>query len=269
MQLAWFHVVFNVTTTLVLLPFAKLLTKIACKIIKDKKSTEPVLVNKFIDDRLINTPPIAVQQTKREIEYMAQVAQANFKLSVEGLLSRNADNAEEIIHNEDILDFTNTSLTHYLIKLGPVVSGHDENIVGSFFHVVNDLERIGDHAENFLDINKKMLEDNLNFSDAAKADLRVMYGRIERMFDIAINVFDKTDKQHLHEITELEDEVDALKDTLSAGHVSRMAKGDCSVELGAYFYSLISGLERVADHLVNVAYSIVNPIGKVVKIEEK
>ena len=261
MQLAWFHVVFNVSTTLVLLPFAKLLTKIACKIIKDKKSAGDVLVNKFIDDRLIKTPPIAVQQTKREVEYMAQVAQKNFSLSIEGLLSRNADNAEEINHNEDILDFTNTSLTHYLIKLGPVVSGHDETIIGSFFHVVNDLERIGDHAENFLDINKKMIEENLNFSDAAKSDLRIMYSKIEKMFEIAINVFDKTDKKHLHEITELEDEVDALKDSLSAGHVSRMAKGDCSVELGAYFYSLVSGLERVADHLVNVGYSILDPTG--------
>lgn len=269
MQLAWFHVVFNITTTLVLLPFAKLLTKIACKIIKDKKIESEALVNKFIDDRLIKTPPLAVQQSKREVEFMASLAKVNLALAFNGLISKNLDNAEEINKNEDVLDFTNTSLTHYLIKLGPVVSGNDEKVVGSFFHVVNDLERIGDHAENFLDINKKMNEENLEFSETAKQDLVMMYSKIEKMFEIAMNVFDKTDKDHLYQIAELEDEVDGLKDQLSAGHVSRMAKGDCSVELGAYFYSLVSGLERVADHLVNVAYSIVNPIGKEEVVENK
>ncbi|MBE5732603.1 MAG: Na/Pi cotransporter family protein [Clostridiales bacterium] len=269
MQLAWFHVIFNVTTTLILLPFAKLLTKIACKIIRDKKKAEEMLTNKFIDDRLIKTPPIAVQQTKREVEYMASLAKANLALSFNSLIAKNLDKAEEIDKNEDILDFTNTSLTHYLIKLGPVVSGNDETLIGSYFHVVNDIERIGDHAENFLDINKKMNEENLEFSEKAKQDLVMMYSKIEKMFEIAMNVFGKTDKDHLYQIAELEDEVDNLKDQLSAGHVSRMAKGDCSVELGAYFYSLVSGLERVADHLVNVAYSIVNPIGTVVKVEEK
>ncbi len=269
MQLAWFHVIFNVTTTLILLPFAKLLTKIACKIIRDKKKVEEMLTNKFIDDRLIKTPPIAVQQTKREVEYMASLAKANLALSFNSLIIKNLDNAKEIDKNEDILDFTNTSLTHYLIKLGPVVSGNDETLIGSYFHVVNDIERIGDHAENFLDINKKMNEENLEFSEKAKQDLVMMYSKIEKMFEIAMNVFDKTDKDHLYQIAELEDEVDNLKDQLSAGHVSRMAKGDCSVELGAYFYSLVSGLERVADHLVNVAYSIVNPIGTVVKVEGK
>ena len=268
MQLAWFHVVFNVTTTLVLLPFAKLLTKISCKIIRDKKE-ENAITNKFIDDRLIKTPPIAVQQTKREVEYMASLAKDNLALSFNSLLTKSLDKADEIDRNEDILDFTNTSLTHYLIKLGPVVSGNDEKLIGSYFHVVNDLERIGDHAENFLDINKKMNEEKLGFSEKAKQDLATMYSKIEKMFEIAMNVFDKTDKDHLYQIAELEDEVDGLKDQLSAGHVSRMAKGDCSVELGAYFYSLVSGLERVADHLVNVAYSIVNPIGTVVNVEEK
>lgn len=268
-QLAVFHLIFNVTTTLILLPFAKLLTKIACKIIKDKKKVEETLANKFIDDRLIKTPAIAVQQTKREVEYMASLAKTNLKLSFDGLISRSLDNAEEIDKNEDILDFTNTSLTHYLIKLGPVVSGNDETIIGSFFHVVNDIERIGDHAENFLEINRKMNEEKLEFSAKAKKDLAIMYAKIDQMFDIAMNVFDKTDKQHLYQIADLENEVDALKDKLSAGHVKRMAKGDCSVELGAYFYSLIAGLERIADHLVNIAYSILNPIGRQEMVEEK
>ncbi|MBO5224520.1 MAG: Na/Pi cotransporter family protein [Clostridia bacterium] len=269
MQLAWFHVVFNITTTLVLLPFAKLLTKIACKIIKEKKKDEKAFTNKHINDLFIKTPPIAVQQAKKEVEYMAELAHTNLKLSFNALTKKSLAEADQIIANEDILDFTNTSLTHYLIKLGPVVSGNDEKVVGSFFHVVNDLERIGDHAENFLDINKKMNEENLEFSEKAKQDLMMMYSKIEKMFEIAMNVFDKTDKDHLYQIAELEDEVDGLKDQLSAGHVSRMAKGDCSVELGAYFYSLVSGLERVADHLVNVAYSIVNPIGKEETLENK
>ena len=269
MQLACFHLVFNITTTLLLVPFAKLLTKAACKIIKEPKITQEVITNKYIDDNLLNTPPIAVQQSKREVEYMASVAQENIKLAFAGLVDKSVENAETIDKNEDVLDFTNTSLTHYLIKLAPVVSGNDETTIGSFFHVVNDIERIGDHAENFLDITKKMIDEELEFSDEAKEELKAMYGKIEQMFEIALNVFNKKDKQHLNDIAELEDEVDALKESLSAGHITRMAQGVCSVEVGAYFYSLVSGLERVADHLVNIAYSIVNPIGKVEKIEKK
>ena len=262
MQLACFHLVFNISTTLLLVPFAKLLTKAACKIIKEPKSSQEVITNKYIDERLIKTPPIAVQQSKREVEYMASLAQENLARAFDGLMAKSLDSAEEIDRVEDILDFTNTSLTHYFIKLAPVVSGNDETTIGSFFHVVNDIERIGDHAENILGINKKMIEEKLEFSPKAQEDIKTMYGKVAKMFDIALNVFDKKDKQHLSEIAVLEDEVDALKESLSVGHISRMAQGTCTVEVGAYFYSLVSGLERVADHLVNIAYSIVNPVGK-------
>ena len=268
MQLAFFHLFFNVINTIILLPFARFITDLSCKIVKDKKTEQNLFKNKYIDDRLIQTPPIAVQQTKCEVEYMASIAQENFKLAFNGLVDKSVENAEIIDKNEDILDFTNTSLTHYLIKLGPVISGNDETMIGSFFHVVNDIERIGDHAENFLDITKRMIEEELEFSGEAKEELKAMYGKIEQMFEIAMNVFDKKDKQHLNDIALLEDEVDALKEKLSAGHIARMAQGVCSVEVGAYFYSLVSGLERVADHLVNIAYSIVNPTGKVEQIEQ-
>ncbi len=261
-QLAWFHVIFNVTTTIVLLPFAKLLTKLATKIVPDKKQKhEAEITPRFIDDRLLQTPPIAIMQVKKEVAYMGELAQANLKTAFAGLVRQDLSAKEEIVRNEAVIDFTNNAVTRYLIKLGPLVTNKDEKALGSYFHVVNDVERIGDHAENLLDMTERMIDEDLQFSDEAIGELKEMYGKVEQMFALAEQIFDKPTPQGLEAITALENEVDGLKGKLSASHVARLSSGDCEVEKGAYFYSLISGLERVADHLVNVAYSTQNPTG--------
>lgn len=261
MQLAWFHVIFNVTTTLLLLPFIKQLVGFATKVIPDKKVEEGVLQLKYVDDLLLKTPPVAVMQVKKEIEYMASIARENMEKSLNAMGETMVENEKDIQAGEEIIDFTNKALAKYLIKLSPLVSNKDEQAIGSYFHVLNDVERIGDHAENFQQIASQMKEDDLRFSDIAKAELKEMGEKVLRMFDIATTIFDDSNKSRLSELTALENEVDGMKRTLSINHFARLAEGKCQMEVSAYFCSAVAGLERVADHLVNVGYSIVNPTG--------
>ena len=262
MQLAWFHVIFNVTTTLLLLPFIKYLVAFATKVIPDKKKEkESHLQFKYVDDLLLKTPPVAIMQVKKEIGYMSSLAQENIAKSIVALSESNTDTEKEIHDAEEIIDFTNTSLAKYLIKLSPLVDSTDERAIGSYFHVLNDVERIGDHAENFQKIASQMQADGLQFSQTAKEELKEMGDKVLRMFEIATETFDDTDKSRLAELTAIENEVDGMKRDLSARHFARLAEGSCKMEVSAYFFSAIAGLERVADHLVNVGYSIVNPTG--------
>ncbi len=262
MQLAWFHVIFNVTTTLILLPFVKQLVTMATTLIPDKKKNgETSMQFKYVDDLLLKTPPIALMQVKKEIEYMASLACENITAAIESLGESKTDKEKEIHEKEEVIDFTNKELTQYLIKLSALVNSNEEKAIGAYFHVINDVERIGDHAENFQKIAAQMQEAGLQFSDTAKAELKEMGEKVLRMFKVSGEAFDDMDKSRLAELTKLENEVDEMKRTLSANHFARLAEGSCKIEVSAYFFSAVAGLERVADHLVNVGYSILNPTG--------
>ncbi len=262
MQLAWFHVIFNVTTTLLLLPFVKQLVTLATKIIPDKKAkAERTFQFKYVDELLLKTPPVALMQVKKEIEYMASLAKENIAASIEAMGEGKTDQAKAIREKEEIIDFTNKELTQYLIKLSPLVDSNAENEIGAYFHVLNDVERVGDHAENFQKIANQMQDSGLQFSDIAKAELKEMGEKVLRMFELSGEAFDDMDKTRLAELTKVENEVDEMKRDLSARHFTRLAEGKCQVEASAYFFSAVAGLERVADHLVNIGYSILNPTG--------
>ena len=261
MQIAIFHVIFNVTTTLLLIPFVKLLEKLSMFVIKDHKKDEEELHLKFIDDRLLSTPAVALMQVKNEIEYMASLAHENMNKAFDLLVTQDAKLHNEIYKRENLINFTNHQVTKFLIKLSPLVNEADEKVIGSYFHVVNDIERIGDHAKNFVDIGVEMKELSLLYSDAAYEELKLMYSKLSQMFEIAMDAFDHKSSSHLNELTKLEEEVDEFKSHLSAQHFTRLSMGDCKIELSAYFHSTVSGLERVGDHLVNIGYSILNPTG--------
>ena len=261
MRVSLFHVIFNVSTTLILLPFVKLLVKFSELVIRDKKDVAEKLTLKFVDDRLLSTPPVALMQVKKEIDYMLGLVEENIGLSFVAMETGSLEHSEKIAKNEEIIDYTNSALTKFLIKLTSSVEQSDEKIIGSYFHVLNDLERIGDHAENFHDIGVELAEKELSFSEDARGGIKEMRDNVSAMFQIAKEAFEKVNKKHLPELTKLENDVDEQKRTLSAAHFSRLAEGNCHMELSPYYSSVITGLERVADHLVNVGYSIVNPTG--------
>lgn len=261
MRVSLFHVIFNVTTTVLLLPFVKHLVKYSCKIIKDKTDSAQSFSFKFVDDRLLSTPPVALMQVKKEIDYMVSLVEENIKLSFISMDNCTGEHGEKIAKNEAIIDFTNSELTKYLIKLSANVEASDEKQIGSYFHVLNDLERIGDHAENFYEIGVEMSNKNISFSDLALADINNMRDAVIMMFDISKDAFENSHKERLASLTELEQNVDNMKKDLIANHFNRLAEGNCSIDVSPYYSSVVVGLERVADHLVNVGYSIVNPTG--------
>ncbi|MBO5240542.1 MAG: Na/Pi cotransporter family protein [Clostridia bacterium] len=261
MQLAWFHVIFNAANTLISLPFIKQYVKCSEWLFRDKPKAEETRQFKYVDDRLLKTPPIAMMQVKKEIEYMISLAKENIENSFEAIFTGSDKNGKAIYENESVIDFTNHGLSKYLIKLSPLVSAGEEKIIGSYFHVLNDVERIGDHAENFHEIGVQMESEGLRFSDVALKEIKAMKEKISHMFEIASEAFEGVDGSHLSQLTTLENEVDEMKRALSASHFDRLAEGSCQVELSAYFFSTIAGLERVADHLINVGYSVLNPTG--------
>ena len=262
MRVSLFHVIFNVTTTLLLLPFVKLLVKYSCLVIKDKKEEKEELTLKFVDDRLLTTPAIALMQVKKEINYMLELVEKNTRLSFLSMNGGSTEHGEQIRKNEEIIDFTNSALTGYLIKLSSKdIEEKDEKVIGAYFHVLNDLERIGDHAENFHDIGAEMLSKNVAFSKTAGEGIEEMSNAVTEMFTISKNVFENTDKEQLSKLTAIEESVDGMKRTLMASHFARLAEGSCNANVSPYYSSVVTGLERVADHLVNVGFSVVNPIG--------
>ncbi len=261
MRVSAFHVIFNVTTTCVLLLFVKQLVKYSCAVIKDKKETEEALTLKYVDDRLLTTPPVALMQVKKEIEYMLTLVEENIRLSFTAIDNGSIEHSETVQNNEQVINYTNRALTQFLIKLSANVEESDEKTIGTYFHVLNDLERIGDNAENFHEIGVEMLNKSIKFSDKAHSGITEMRESIMQMFAISKDAFVNLNKEELPELAVLEETVDGKKKAFIASHFARLAEGNCSADVSPYYSSIISGLERVADHLVNVGFSIVNPIG--------
>ena len=261
MRVSLFHVIFNVTTTVVLLPFVKMLVNYSCMVIRDKKTTGETQSLKFVDDRLLKTPPVALMQVKKEMDYMVSLVEESIRLSFTAIDTGSAEYEAQIRKNEEIIDFTNSALNKFLIKLSVNVEQSDERLIGSYFHVLNDLERIGDHAVNFHEIGVEMVGKNIAFSEVARGEIMQMRDNMMQMFDISKDAFKNRNKSRLQVLSDLEEGVDVMKKKLISSHFARLAEGNCTVEVSPYYSSLISGLERVADHLVNVGYSIMNPIG--------
>ena len=261
MRVSFFHVIFNITTTLALLPFVKQLVNYSCLVIKDDQEETEKMSFRYVDERLLSTPPIALMQVKKEIEYMFDLVEENTRLSLVAMNRGSSEHNKTIRNNEKIINFTNNALTKFLIELSVCMEHSDERIIGSYFHVLNDLERIGDHAENLHEIGLEMMDKKIVFSETARQEIAEMFDNISKMFEISRNVFDTHNKDNLPSLASLEESVDSQKKELIASHFARLAEGNCHVDVSPYFSSVVVGLERVADHLVNVGYSVVNPTG--------
>lgn len=261
LTVAMFLVFYNIIFIGIILPFVEPICKFGEIIVKDKSAEEKKKYLNFIDDRLLITPTIALGQAKNEINHMLELARENLNIGFNMLIDQNFDKLDELNDREDHIDIINNEVTQYLIKLGQSATMKDEKKVGSYFHIINDIERIGDHAINFAEGAQKMSEEDVHFSEAAIEELKDMYGVVDRMFDVAQEVFFRHQIQRLGELHQLEDQTDKLKTKLTAAHYERVTQEKCTAELGAFFTSAVSSLERTADHLVNVGYAYINPTG--------
>lgn len=257
-QIANFHTLFNLTTTLILIPFTNVLVMLATKIVPEHKHlSESKLVFSYIDDRLLETPPIAVGNTKLEIVRMADIAKENINLCVDMLTTGDEGQIETIKENERVLNYLNKHITEFLTKLsGKNLSLLDEKKVGSYYHVVIDLERVGDYAENIMEYALKLKEDAVSLSDDAKEELRTLTGMINELHAEALVAFDKRDFGILNKVDEIEQKIDDYTAALELKHVDRLKQGLCSAQSGSIYLQTVSNLERVGDHITNMAFSI-------------
>lgn len=257
-QIANFHTLFNILTTLILLPFTNVLVCLATKIVPERKTSEErKLAFTFIDERLLETPPIAVGNTKREIIRMADIARENINLCVDMLISGDESNSETVKDNEKILNYLNKNITAFLTKLsGKNLTLLDEKKVGSYYHVVIDLERVGDYAENIMEYSAALKEEGLTLSDEARSELKTITGYINDLFSVAVETFDKRDAGLLDKVDEIEEKIDNYSAELELKHVERLKQGICSAQTGSIYLQTVSHLERVGDHITNMAFSI-------------
>ena len=257
MQIAWFHVFFNVITTLILLPLINILVLVACKIIKEKngknsENKKPIKAFKFINKRFLLAPDIAAEQIKKEIKNMAELAQKNLNRSISELLEQNSEYIEEISAREDLIDFLNIETTKYLVKLTPTVNEKTAEDVSKYFHLLNDIERIGDHAKTILDESNEMKNKGIKFSREAISEFYKVYEVIDKLFDLSIKAFDNNIQKGIEDYTLLLERFKNMEKEYVQKHFERLKQGKCSMELGSFFTSAFAHFNSISSHLENI-----------------
>lgn len=260
LQVAMFHLFFNVVATVIFFPFTNIMVKASEKIMPEKKKTvdenEPHLY--FLEERLLRTPPVAVAQLKNEIENMAEIAKSNFDKCMDAVMvGKVSDVIDEIAKNEKCLNFLNREITKYLVKLSQVdLSEDDKILISTSYHTVSDIERIGDYAENISEYAEKMEADKLTFSPKAISEIQTLKATITNLYDEVMKTYKEVTLDYIDKVNEYEESVDRQKEEMGEHHIERMNKGECTPEVGAIYLSLSSNAERVADHMTNIAYAV-------------
>ena len=255
-QIAIFHMFFNVTTTAILIGFIKYIVKLACILVPEKKKTEQES-GEILDERLLKTPAIAVGQVRKEIVKMGNLAFTNYKRALDMLLSGSMDGNEQFAETENKINSLNKYITQFLIKLSSQeISETDEKKVSSFYHVTSDIERIGDYAENITEYAAKLVELNAGFSGHAVDEIRQMDMHLTELYKNVEQAFANHDLANMAKIEEEESATDAMCKTMQVSHIRRTDEGRCSPEAGAVFLQLAVNMERIGDHMFNIANSL-------------
>ncbi len=259
LQIAFAHIIFNVTTTLILLPMSKLLEKAAYFIVRgDDKMEEPMRLTYF-DDRLFSTPPIAAKQLFREVMRMSELVKANFTFAMDYFFNQKDIPLDEFDNRENVIDYLNSEVTAKLIELrGMTLTSRDIHLMGSLFHVVNDLERIGDHSVNITEIATARRKAKKEFTNKAIHELEILYQTVSEALDRAIEIVNKQiiDPAVVKKVTDLENKIDEMCDEMTNQHMERLKAKKCAPTNGILFLDLLNNIERIGDHAENLAISV-------------
>lgn len=255
-QIANAHTFFNLINVAIQLPFASLLVKAANKIVSGDDKSEKHEA-KYLDFRIIETPPIALGQAKKEILRMGELVEANLARSRNALVDSKYDEIDLTLEEEQKINRLQKEITNYLVKLSNAPLSEEEHIeVNNFFNYVTDIERVGDHAENLVELAQERMEGSLMFTDEAIAEFHEMFALCQEVFNKSIKALANKDFKLAKQVLILEDKVNQLETMNRQNHIDRLNKGQCVTSAGIIFLDAISNLERVSDHSANIAISV-------------
>ncbi len=250
------NTIIKVFQVIVLFPLSKFLIRLSYVIIPGEDEEVHGMELKFIGKHAIFNLTTALPQAVSEAERMGKMAVHNLNRAMEALLERDEEALEDVYKKENVIDYLNTEISNYLVKINQLsLPIQDRKQLGAMFHVVNDMERIGDHAENIADFAKTVMSADLKFSKKAQNELRQMFEKVTQLLTYSINMFVTGDDVHAEEIQKLENEIDKMEKKLQKKHINRLANHKCEPHAAMIFSDLLSNLERVADHGTNIAFA--------------
>ena len=261
-QISVGHIFFNVINMAVLMPFSNLMVKLTRKMLpyqedpeKDKMAVE------FIDNRILTTPPMAVLQVEKEVERLTRLVRKNYNRSLIAFFDRDKSSIDKVLEREKVIDYLSHAITDYIVKInGLDIEDKDRQVVAAMYSAIQDLERIGDHAENIVEYARTVIENNLKFSDEAAEEMRDICTKCQKLMEMSFAMFNAqgASPEQIERIIQQEDSVDECKDKYKASHIRRMDKKLCNAESGTVFLNMLIDIERVGDHAINVAFAIPN-----------
>lgn len=258
-QISASHIIFNVVNTVLLFPFANLLIKAACILVPDKEPEDSKLEFKFYDEHLLSTPPVAVEQIGKEVVRMAYLARDNFERAAQALINNDVAKCEKIESVEDVINFLNHGITKNLVKINALeLDYNDAKYIGRLFHVINDIERIGDHAVNLSEAEAVRNSEKLAISEDAVKELETMRECVVDLLNESIKAFEKQELtvEEARRIETLETISDNLKEKYQNTHLARLNKEHCETRAGMMFVNTLIDFERVGDHAKNIAFAV-------------
>lgn len=255
-QIANAHTIFNVTATIILVPLSKYMIMIVNKLIKGEDEVE-LRGPKYLDERLLETPVIAAGQVQKETLRMANKAKENLELSMKAFRENNESLVKKVYDNEKLINILEEEITAYLVKLSKCdLSAKESNLVASTFHIVTDIERIGDHVENIADLTLEKVGRKLKYSEDALNEIDYIYNQTIKALDITIDSYANENIEEAGTIYEIERKIDASQKEFRENHIKRLSQGSCNAYDGAIFMDLLSNFERIGDHATNIAESV-------------
>ena len=270
-QISAAHIFFNVANMVVLMPFSTLMVKLTQTILpyhedpeKDKMAVE------FIDNRILTTPPMAVLQCEKEVARMTRLVQKNYNRALIAFFDRDKSSIDKVLEREKVIDFLSKSITDYIVKInGLDIEDRDRQVIAAMYSAIQDLERIGDHAENIVEYTRTIIEDNLSFSEVALGQLHTICDKCRTLMELSFAMFNAqgASPEVIEKIINIEEAVDDCKDEYKMEHIARMNSGECNAESGTMFLNMLIDIERVGDHAINVAFAIPNRQKQVLRAE--
>ncbi|MGE4353789.1 MAG: Na/Pi cotransporter family protein [Oscillospiraceae bacterium] len=249
--IAFFHSIFNIATTILLLPFTKQLEQLACRIVPDRPGDDKVIM---LDERLLRSPSFAVAECNNRVFDMADIAHKAILSSIDLFNKYDAKLADSILEGEDMLDKYEDALGTFLVKLScEPLSATDSQEVSKCLHTIGDFERIGDHAKNIVEVSQEMHDKRITFSEDALSDLDVITDALREVIAITVTSFKGYDLELAKQVEPLEDVIDELIDEAKSRHIARLQHSACTIELGFIFTDYLTNIERISDHCSNVA----------------